>query len=114
MAARSRAGASPPRINTSPNTSGSMQHLPVSRRFLLDRLRRRRPFVIEQLGGQFQRRAIVPAGPVNRLLAVDAALLRLVMPAMRVDHVVLGDVPQPEVKRHRRLTQVFLKPATRL
>ena len=50
---------------------------------------------------------------MDRLLPIDAALGRQMMPAMGVDEVVLGDVPQPQMKRHRRRLQVIAQPAAR-
>ena len=32
------------------------------------------------------------------------------MPAVGIDHVVMSDLPQPEVKRQGRVTQVFTQP----
>ena len=44
---------------------------------------------------------------MHRLLPIDAALLRLMMPAMRVDDVVLGDMPKPKMEWHRRRLSVI-------
>jgi hypothetical protein len=79
----------------------------------LDRRRGRGPLVVHELPRQLHGGAIHPAGPGQGLLAMDAALLRLVMPAVGVDNVVLGDMPQPEVKRHGRVLEVLLQTAAR-
>src|SRR5262245_13452797 len=50
---------------------------------------------------------------MERLLAIDVAFLRLVMPTMRIDEMVFRQMPQPDKKRHRRVLQIVLQPATR-
>ena len=67
--------------------------LQASLQFLLDGGGCRRQILIEQLARQIERGAIGPAGPMHRLFAINAALLRQVMAPMSVDEVVLGDVP---------------------
>ena len=78
--------------------------------FLMDRRRRRGLFGIDKLRDELNRRLIGPGRRLNRLFAVDAPPLRLPMPAMRVDDPILGQVPQPQVKRHRRVLQILGQP----
>src|SRR5437868_4364899 len=94
--------------NPSRGMSGSESRGSPPLQFLLDRLRRGGALLVDQLGGQLQRRAIRPARAMDRLLAIDAALLGLVMPAVGIDEMVARDMAQPEMERHRRLTQIFL------
>ena len=78
---------------------------------LLDGGRGRRQLLVEQLAGQLEGRVIGQRDGHERLLAVEAAALGLAMPAMGVDDVVLGDVPQPEVERHDGVAEVIAEPA---
>src|SRR5260370_93284 len=47
-------------------------------------------------------------------LAIDAAPLGEMMFPTGVDNVVLGDASKPEVKRHRRIAEISVEPATGL
>ena len=107
---------SPCRSRMISRSSSSSSAMAASRRALhlaAHGRRRRRQFGIDQLPGQLVRRVVRQEGGDQRLLAVEAAPLRLAVAAMGVDDVVLGDVPQPEVKGHERIVQIVLQPAVR-
>ena len=51
-----------------------------------------------------------PRIPCQGPLAIQAPLAGPAVPAVGIDHLVASDLPQPEVKRQRRVPQVFTQP----
>ncbi len=58
-------------------------------------------FAVLQLGHQVQRRLIRELWRWHLLFTVDTATLRASVSAMHIDDAILGDLSQPQVKRHR-------------
>ena len=74
------------------------------------RRRRRRQFRIAQLPDQFHGRAVESLRGHIGLLAIHTPLATGAMPPMGVDDPVARHLPQPQMKRHRRIFQVGPQP----
>jgi hypothetical protein len=64
-----------------------------------------------KLVDQLQGTVPIQCGVLERSFTVDATSLSDSMAAMCVYDTIAGQVPQPQMKRHRRLLQVGFKPA---
>ncbi len=70
--------------------------------------------MVAQLLGQIHRRPVRVHRFGDRAFAIDGAPCCLMVPTMRVDESVAGDLPQPKMKRHHRIAKVFAHSAIRL
>ena len=76
--------------------------------------RRRRQLAVSQAIGQIGLRGIRISRRLKRHLAIEAAGGGHPMPPMGIDDPVTGHVPQPQLKRHRRIGEVVAQPPVRL
>jgi hypothetical protein len=71
----------------------------------------RREIRVSQLSRQIERRTISKSATTldgaRRLFAVYTPLGPPAVPAVRIDHAILCDLAQPEMKRHYRVTQIL-------
>ncbi len=70
-----------------------------------------REFGVGQFGGQVHRGMVEHRRSHHRLFAIHAAPRRPAMPPMGVDQPVAGHLPQPQMKRHRRIRKIFFQSA---
>src|SRR5580704_5671855 len=72
-----------------------------------------RQFVVAKLGRQVER-GVLGKPRSQRLLAIDTPPLGLPMAAMRVDHMILGQLAEPQMKRDLRVAEIIAQPTARL
>ena len=67
--------------------------------------------LIADVSDQLLGRAVQPPRSGTRLLPIHAAFRRQAMAAVGIDDPIAGDMPEPQMERHRRITQIVLQPA---
>jgi hypothetical protein len=79
----------------------------LSGQFSLNRFARGRSLRVDQLRHKRIGRLIGPRRFCDRLFTIDASTLREPMPTVRIDDAILGQMPEPQMERHRRVLEVI-------